>query len=390
MIYQASQLSPNGTTIDALTAQNFTAKIEGGFCDSYKLLIYNMSNTLIYDTTKIALSPYLYQDDILTHVLNPHVLTNSIQYKWKIITYSGTLSATSREVSFYCYSTPVVTISVPATITEKKYTFTITYTQTESISIKKWKLLFTDEDGDTVLETDYSYSGLLQYEYDGFADGITINVQATVENQQNVITLSPVYTFDVDYTSPSLIIIPTTTLLEDYSAVQIDWCLPVQITGVVTGAYHYNYGTDIDLTLEVGSEATWESTDTVDEATTLDEATSYDETDDASEFFSDLFNTTPESSSYVDFEVDITALFTATIEYTPEATFNSGILVEFFDEDDVVIYQVGYDGDKFYAVNNGITVNGSVLALPASFLIGLKGIDFVIVVNNVIYDYIHL
>jgi hypothetical protein len=389
MIYQASQLSPNGTTIDALTAQNFTAKTEGGFCDSYKLLIYNMSNTLIYDTIKIALSPYLYQDDILTHVLNPHILTNGIQYKWKIITYSGTLSATSREVSFYCYSTPVVTISVPATITEKKYTFVITCTQTEGIAIKKWKLLFTDDDGETVLETDYSYSGLLQYEYDGFANNTTISVQATVENQQNVVTLSPVYTFNVDYAPPSLTIVPTVTLLEELSAVQIDLVPPIQITGVVTGAYSYNYGTDIDLTLDVGSEATWESMDTVDEAATLDESTSYDETDDASDFLSDLLGT-PESSSYVEFEVDITALFTAIYKYTPESTFNSGVLAEFLDENDVVIYQVGYDGVKFYAINNGTTVNGSVLALPSSFLIGLKGIDVVIVVNNVIYDYIHL
>jgi hypothetical protein len=129
--------------------------------------------------------------------------------------------------------------------------------------------------------------------------------------------------------------------------------------------------------------------DTVDEAATLDESTSYDETDDASDFLSDLLGT-PESSSYVEFEVDITALFTAIYKYTPESTFNSGVLAEFLDENDVVIYQVGYDGVKFYAINNGTTVNGSVLALPSSFLIGLKGIDVVIVVNNVIYDYIHL
>ena len=343
-------LSPNSVSIDATLPQIFTAKIEGNICDTYQLIIYDMANVIKFDTNKITITENpLFQGDTFEYVLPVDTLLNNVQYKWILKVYSGTLLATSRETPFYAYKTPTLVMTIPELITSKKYPFQATYTQTENIVINRWYMVFLDSNDNIILQTPYSYRSDLLYEYDGFISNQSYKVYCVVENQMNVITQSPTYTFNVLYSAPSLNFIPKATLLPELSAVRVEWPEPIQIQGVVTGTSEYipNLFTEGNTGLKLGD------------------------------------------SSYVEFNVDIPLNFISLIDYIPDDTFTGGKMVEFID-DLGITYEIGYDSilGCFYYKHGLIIINGTPKELPNLFLIGVKSIEVVIIVNNQIYEYL--
>lgn len=392
-IYQPNFLTPQNISVDAKSPIIFSATIQGDVCTNYQLRIYKLDNTLIYDSTKIELAIPLYQNDIFNFTVSANQLQNGIQYKWTLEAFQNSISAISRETPFYCYEIPIVSMVIPSIINSKTYEFQATYTQTQYMSIKRWYMVFKDSSNNILLQTPYSYSSNIRYIFDGFANGAVINVQTIVESQVGVITSSSIYTFSISYSQPSMNITPTVTLLSELSAVEINWNKPIQITGSVVGVNEYvpnllipdNKG----LHLDIGSYPSWESTTLLDESTTYDETSTYDEYGDATILLNQFFGTNF-TSSYVDFIVDIPELFTFTIDYIPDETFHSGIIVEFFDVENLN-YEIGYDGEKFYFISNGKLINGDIKVLPnTNFLIGIKGIEVLIIVNNQIYEYLHM
>jgi len=391
-IYQPKYLSPNSTSLDASIENIFSAKIEGSYADYYQLIIYNLlTNIVVYDSTKLFLSPNLYQGEKLSHVLVPHILSNGLQYKYTFTVFSGVSLATSRETPFSCYSIPTLTMVVPSNITSKKYLFSATYTQSENIPINRWYAVFMDLNNNIILQTPYSYSAKLEYTYDGFVNSQNYKVYTVVENQQNVTVQSIVYGFSVNYSSPSLNFVPTATLLPELSAVNVKWSPATIIAGTVTGSSKYVPSLFTEDNTGLNLDSDFNDTDAVDESTTFDEALTFDEFYGCSILFNTLFgkSLTP---NHVEFNVDIPMNFTALIDYIPSNLFTGGKMLDFVD-DFGVIYEVGYDPELscFYFKNDQKIVNGSAKELPLDvFLIAVKSIEVLIIVNNQIYEYLHL
>ncbi len=263
-------------------------------------------------------------------------------------------SATSRETPFFCYSTPTVTMSVastplsstPLTINSKKSIFTGIYTQAEGVGLNYWFMVFADNLGNIVSQTSNSYSGNVQYTFDGFLNNTTYQVYTVVVNQQGVTSVSPTYPFNVSYSNPSLNIVPTATLLPDLSAVNIAWAAPLQINGIVTGTSSYVSGlfTPTNTGLKLNT------------------------------------------SSYIEYDLSIPIGFTVMVDYIPDPSFTSGVMME-LDDTSNLSYQIGYDGTKFYYNSNGIVVSGTPKALPTNpFLIAVKDTEVLIISNNQIYE----
>lgn len=346
-IYRPNFCTPN-STVDASSPINFTCTIQGTLADSYRLIIYDMSNVVKFDSGKTSLTTNLYQGDILSYTLNSG-LTNGNEYTFTFTTYQGSLSATSRLTPFFCYSTPTLTMSVPSSLSTKSYTFSATYSQAQSIPLNNWTMTFLDSNGDIVLETSPSYSGLIQYNFDGFISGNTYSVYTTVLNQQNITVVSPTYTFSVSYSKPSLSVIPSATVLPDLSAIQINWSAPVVINGTVTGTYSYVNG---------------------------------------------LFNPNNtglklNSGSNIEYDLTIPEFFTVTVDYIPDSSFTSGIMVE-LDNSNGLYYQIGYNGTAYYFNNNGNIVTGTPkMFVYDTILIAIKGIEVLIFHNNQIYEHLY-
>lgn len=319
--------------------------------DAYQLKIYNMSNVLVHDSTKISLSPNLYQNDTLIHDLTANTLTNGNQYFFTFTVFQGATSVTSKQTSFYAYSMPNVVMTVPAEITSKKYTFLATYSQTESISSNYWSMTFLDSNDEIILTTTKSYSGLIQYEFDGFISGNQYKVYTTVTNQQNVTVQSPIYGFIVTYASPSIITVPSVELLPELSATKIEWSPAYQITGIVTGTSSYSSGifTPENIVLNLDND------------------------------------------SYVEFDVDVPEQFTLTIDYIPSQSFTGGKMIR-LENIDLTYFEIGYNSTLgcYYYDNNNFILNGSTKELlHTPFLIAIKGVEVLIISNNEIYDYIY-
>lgn len=348
-IYQGSYLSPQNISIDGTQNNVFQCQVNGTSVTDYQLIIYQMDNTIIYDTTKINLTTPLYNKNIFTLTIPASTFANNQQLKWTITFWEGTSSATSRETPFYAYTIPTVSMTVGATITSQQATFTATYSQAEGVALNRWYMVFLNASDNIILQTPYSYSGLISYIFTGFLNNTTYKVYTVVENQLGVITQSDTYTFDVSYSPPSTNIVPSVTLLPDLSAIQTDWSLPIQVTGAITGTSSYVPGlftpTNTGLKLDSGS--------------------------------------------YVEFDLDIPSNFTTTFAYIPDPSFTSGIFVE-LDALDGTTYQIGYDGTKYYYINKGNTVSGT----PKSFLyvpclVCVKGVEVLIIYNNQIYEDLH-
>ena len=301
-------------------------------------------------------------------------------------------SATSRQTPFYCYATSTVSMTVPAEITSKKHTFTSVYTQAESISLNYWNMIFLNSNNEVILTTSNSYSANISYEFDGFISNSTYKVYTTVTNQQNITAQSPIYTFTVIYASPSLTVIPTAILLPELSAVKVLWSPAVQIEGTVTGTSEYvsnlftpnNTGLKLDTT-------TWDSEDTVDDTITFDEISTYDEFASASILLNDLFGKVNEES-YVAFEVDIPLDFTAKIVYVPNITSVGGKMIRLENSITSDYYEIGYNSEfnHYYYNINGFEVNGTEKEfLINPILIGIKGVEVLIIYDNQIYEHLH-
>jgi hypothetical protein len=193
---------------------------------------------------------------------------------------------------------------------------------------------------------------LIQYEFDGFINNSTYKVYTTVINQQNVTVQSPTYTFMVNYASPSLITIPSATLLPELSATKVEWSPAVQITGIITGESNYVSGlfTPDNVGLNI-----------------------------------------PNNTSYVEFEVDIPEEFTLTIDYIPDNTFISGKMIR-LENDDLTYFEIGYNSELgcYYYDNNSFILNGTTKELLLSpFIIDIKGIEVLITYNDEIYEHIY-
>jgi hypothetical protein len=296
-----------------------------------------MNNVVLYNSGVTTLSPVKYDKDTLYHTVSAFN-NNGYVNKWTLTTWETSTSATptvSRETPFYAYSNPTATFdSIPDPITTKSHEFTVAYTQSQSVPLKKWKMIWRNDSGDILEETDYSFRSSIINTFDGFVDGESYTVECIIENQYGVIISTGEQSFTVEYAAPTTNIVATATLLEESSAIQIDWSSPTQVIGytsTTTPTFFNNFVYEDNTGLEIPP------------------------------------------SAYIYWDVDIPRDFTCTFLIQFPSGF-SGVFCQLDSR-----FEIGYDGTRFYYKIDSITE----YFLPTSiedryFLIAIRPTDIYI------------
>ena len=346
-IYQSVYLTPDSIAIDMTKDQVFSCQVQGSSVDSYQLIIKDLANTVLYDSTKISLSSVLYDKDTLNITVLANTITTTGQLKYTITTFSGTNSATTREVSFYNYATPTATLSITSPVANKQINLTTTYSQTQSVPVQSYQYFLYDSTGTTILQqSDIIYNAKLQYSFDGLLNSTTYQAQCIITNAYSQIADTGKISFNVSYSQPNINLVPLTTINSDLSAVTINIGQAIQNIGSSTGTLTY-----IDDFLTLGNTGL------------------------------QLLDNT--STAY--WSVNIPTVFTGTFYFYPNG-FTSGKITR-LEDNSGNYFEIGYNGSSFYVNINGYIVNGKTLALNSNpYVLGIKNSELIIQQSNVILD----
>jgi len=312
VIYRATNLYPQNVYIDGSANNNFTATINGAKATHYQLKIFTLANVSVYDSTKLALSPNLANGATLSHTVPSATLTNGTQYKWTLQVWNDADSATTREILFNAYSTPVVTFNVPTTITSQEYEFTATYIQSENIGLSYYKFSLYDSEGLLIEQSQNIYDFDIKYTFDGLVSGEFYSVKVYIEFQVNGMNYeSSLEQFGVSYQKLDVSIVPSVEFDRNTSYNHIYWGEVIQIIGTTSGSNSY-----VDNFIRDGNTGL------------------------------NLAN----SSSYVSFDVDIPLDFSLKFIWTPDDSNFTGKIIQLDDG----VYELGYDNGKFIYTINGV------------------------------------
>jgi hypothetical protein len=204
-IFSATSLAPNNISIVFDEDNDFTWTYEGdGVQTDYQVLIYdNDDNTLTYDSTKTTSS-------VQSHTVPNGTLSTNKTYKFRVVTWDGTDTATSKWSVFFTNSSPSVIIgTLPTNV--QVYEFFATYTQSEGVPVTNYRfLLYLQSDtNNAILDSGLIYpdtltvsSGVLRYTIDGLSAKVPYAIKCVVLNQNNVEIDSGLNNFTVDYRYP--------------------------------------------------------------------------------------------------------------------------------------------------------------------------------------------
>jgi hypothetical protein len=328
-IYEPKFLQPYNSCIDMTSNQNFTAVMQGAQITHYQLRIYNNStNALLYDSTKLALSPVLYNNDTLTIVVPSGSAGTTRELKWTLAVWNGSETIVSREKYFTNYQLPTVSL-VSATLNEQSYEFVATYTQAQSLSVKKFKFTLYDSNNLEIDNSDWQFNGSVLWTFSGFIDGNTYYVKCEVYDINNVYATSGLVLYDVSYTQPSVNIKPTLLNLTEVSGIEVSWSGIYDNIGASTGTVEYvaDYTPSQLYALYIHSNST--------------------------AYWTDL---------------KIAEDFTDSFIWRPYTVGFTGKIAKHENTISGKYYEFGYDGEKFYYDINGIITYTIPIELTADML----------------------
>lgn len=249
-------MSPNGTALDFASTTTFSSQVNGSLITHYRDLIYRIdTGATLYDSTKLAVTPNLYDKDTLSKTITGGTITYKGSVKWTRTLWNGTAFATSKEVQFYSATTPTANLSVTSPITSKSATFTTVYSQAESVPVESYQYFLYTVSGTLLESSPVYYNQKLSQNYDGFIDDTTYQVKCVIKNAYGQTVDTGMVSFSVDYVQPNISFIPTVTLNSDLGATVIDLASPVQIMGNSSGtiAYINDYMTPGNMGLSLDS-----------------------------------------------------------------------------------------------------------------------------------------
>jgi len=349
-VYQPSYLFPDGDELDLSLNQNFSCQVNGSIIDSYELIIRNITtNAILFDSGVTLLSPVLYDKSTLNIYIPANLTQVTGNIKYTITCFSAGVSAISREVPFYSNTNPVIELLVPPTITTKSYTFTAVYSQLQGVPISSYQFVLYDGNGNVIQSSDVIYNSSLTYEFDGLISNNNYFIQCMIINANNFTSYSGLINFSVNYGMFGLTTQVTTTVLNDQSAIAINFGNAIQIIGNQTGTVSYvpnfiisgNYGLQL-----------------------------------------------VDNNASVSFSVNIPSLFQYYMLFNPVG-FVSGTIVSF----DNGAYTLAYDGQKFIMQNAGAVAIGLPMVLNTGiYMIAIRSLDISIFQNgqllqNLNYNY---
>ncbi len=195
---------------DATQAHTFTFNVVGGEqVTQNKLVITNQStNEIVYQAVQTT---YKFE-----HILPANTLTNGVYYSAYIITYNttGTASAQSNSIQFYCYSAPSLTFSnlpINNTITNSSYNFQVTYNQAEGELLNSYSFTLYDIQRIQIATSGVQYVGSISnlpttiyYQFSGFVDKTSYYIRCTGQTAQGTQIDTGLIGISALYTVPSL------------------------------------------------------------------------------------------------------------------------------------------------------------------------------------------
>jgi len=335
-VYQASNFVHDGDQIDLSKSQTISCQVHGSSIDAYQLIISVLStNAVYYDSTKVTLSPVLWDKDILK--ISLPITGVSGNFKYTVTCWSGTSSAISRDVPICIYRDPTIQLIVPLIINTKSYDFTALYNQPSSLTIKGYQYILYDSNFNIIKAQSKGmiYNASLSCSIDGLINGNDYYIECQVTNSNDLMNTSGLIKFTVTYDTFGLTTQLNTTILPDESAILVSFGHAIQIIGNYTGNIQYvpNYLITGNYGLQI-----------------LD------------------------SNSNISFKVKIPPKFQYTMNW--DATgFISGIIVSF----DNGAYTLSYDGQKFIMQNSGVKVVGLPITLSGVYLFAMRSLDMSII-----------
>lgn len=195
---------------DATSDQIFTFNVVGGDQVTGNRLIIknNVTNDTIYDQT---VTTYAY-----THTVPANSLTNNIYYNATIqtINASGQSSTASSAIQFYCYETPVITITnmpVNNLIPNSSFEFQATYTQSGGELLNSYQYNLYDLSGTLIgtsgtiyiNSTDPSPTNF-SYTFNGFDDGSSYYIEIVGQTINNTVITTGRINIIIKYENPNM------------------------------------------------------------------------------------------------------------------------------------------------------------------------------------------
>jgi len=235
-------MSPEGIAYDFSLPQNFSSQVNGSVISFYQDIIRRVdTNAILYDSTKTAISPAIYDKETLTKTISAGSIIYFGFIKWTRTVWDNSgNSAISREVGFYSYSQPTATLSIISPVASKQITFTTSYAQLQSIPVESFQYFLYDSTGLIQLQqSDLIYTERLQYTFDGLLDATSYKAQCIITNKYKQVVDTGKISFSVDYSQPNISITPTTTVNDALSAVEIGIGQAIQNIGTSTGTLSY-------------------------------------------------------------------------------------------------------------------------------------------------------
>lgn len=147
------------------------------------------------------------------------------------------------------------------TIYTQDYTFEISYTQNDDVALKAYKFILSNENGVEIIDTDWLYDFNLEYEFTGFNNNTSYQIEGKVLSQNNQEGTTGIRNLNIYYENQNVLPTILTTEYDDNGYTKIDWSniqyrnatyspsTPVYVTG------EFNYGLEIQGgdTLNIGS-----------------------------------------------------------------------------------------------------------------------------------------
>ena len=206
------------TAFDATTLSTFTFNVPSGGDQvvSNRLTIINQaSGEIIYQATQTTFT--------YTHTLAANTLTNGVYYSAYVNTYnsSGTISADSNTIPFYCYTTPGYSFTNLPTgniINNSSFDFEVTYTQTENELLNSYEFNLYDAQNVLITTSNVLYVGstaapptTISYTFTGLVDATSYYVQALGTTLGGTSLQTALTQITVQYSQPTVYALMTLT-----------------------------------------------------------------------------------------------------------------------------------------------------------------------------------
>lgn len=279
-LFQPTQIIPSTLTqtgtVDVTQPLKVGWQVNGNSpMTAYQIKIFrnDTDSTELYSTGKVTLATpfngktnlgevqYFEAESISQETLYDAGIVNGYSNGYKIVItqwWSETAYVTQSSASlFITRTTPTLSLSVPAVVDSKSYSFTAEYTQEQGDTLDwvHWYIANNSNLDEPLLDTGDIYgTTILQIGYDGFFSGERYSVRCVVQTENGVQVDTGWKNFSVSYLSRVIDGIVSVCRPLNANYISVSWSALNSIIGDANGSYEI---VDGKLILPSGSVVTW-------------------------------------------------------------------------------------------------------------------------------------